>query len=266
MSGINWLDLSSPVASASVVLALVRHGELTPEQAEEWAKANGRAPFVSSIGAEPNPTEKSAWPFTLAAAWILTRDTDEAFKLWLSYKFWGRALWQKEIGDEIEKKPWHEAQTQLWRRLSCGQAHATGIKPGVSERVAIPAVEWTDLTWVRHGDNDFVSFRGGHSAVYQNVLIEAADMYRHWPPLKASEVKAAATAAAEIRCRAALVQKMRASPASRVPKKALRLEFPDVSERGFERAFAEAAEEANAPAWRAPGRPKKLAAKNAAPK
>ncbi len=251
MSEINRLDPASPKASVVDVKERVHRGELTPDQAEDWAKTHGHRPFVRPVGAEPNPAEKSAWPFTLAAAWILTRDVEEAFKLWRSHKFWGRALWQEA--------PWHKAQTELWHRLACGQAHATGIKPGATKRVAIPAVEWSDLTWMRIGQVDLISFQRGRSAVYRDVLIVAVDVYRFWPRPKPSALEAASTIADEVRCKAALVEVMRADPGNPIPKETLKLKFPGVSGHGFDRAFAEAAKEAPAPAWCAPGRRKKAA-------
>jgi len=182
MRKISWLDPTLRQADTVQVMVQVHQGKLSPEAAEEWAKANGRPPFVPAIGSAPNPMEKADWPFTLAAAWILTREPIQALKASMEYEFWGR---------DSRKQ---QAQTDLWHQLRSGQAHATGVKAGSEERVAIRAVEWNDLTWMRFGTGDIISFRGGRSAVYQDVRIEARDIYRLWPELKPSEVKAATTA------------------------------------------------------------------------
>lgn len=258
MRKISWLDPTLRQADTVQVMVQVHQGKLSPEAAEEWAKANGRPPFVPAIGSAPNPMEKADWPFTLAAAWILTREPIQALKASMEYEFWGRVLCR-----DSRKQ---QAQTDLWHQLRSGRAHATGVKAGSEERVAIRAVEWNDLTWMRFGTGDIISFRGGRSAVYQDVRIEARDIYRLRPVRKPSEVKAAATAAAETRCRQALVELMRADPGNPIPKETLKLKFPGVGGRGFERVFAEAAEEAPAPAWRAKGRRKKAAPVNATPK
>jgi len=89
MSGIGWLDPQSPDADVIRIMVQVHRGELTPDAAEDWAKANGRPPFVGAIGASPNPMETSAWPFMLGCG-----------------KVWGRALWRDA--------PWHEVQTQCY--------------------------------------------------------------------------------------------------------------------------------------------------------
>ena len=257
MIGINWLDPKRRQADAIRIMMQVHRGALTPEGAEEWAKANGRPPFVPAIGAAPNLMEKSAWPIPLAAAWILTREPVEALNAWQAYKVWGRAL--------CRDNRMYQAQTELWHQLSCGEAHATGVKPGTEERVAIPAVEWNDFTWMRIGDAAIISFHGSRRPVYLDILVEARDIYALWPKPKPSAVKAAAATAEEGRCRAALVLRMRAAPTTPVPKSLFRGEFPQLRRRAFERAYAAAAEKANAPAWRAPGRRKKRAPEIATP-
>jgi hypothetical protein len=108
---------------------------------------------------------------------------------------------------------------------------------------------------MRIGDADIISFHGSRRPVYLDILVEARDIYALWPKPKPSAVKAAA-AAEEGRCRAALVLRMRAAATTPVPKRLVRGEFPQLGRRAFERAYTGAAEEANAPAWRAPGRRK----------
>ena len=89
---ISWLDPTLRQADTVQVMVQVHQGKLSPEAAEEWAKANGRPPFVPAVGSAPNPMEKADWPFTLAAAWILTREPIQALKASMEYEFWGRAL------------------------------------------------------------------------------------------------------------------------------------------------------------------------------
>jgi hypothetical protein len=111
----------------------------------------------------------------------------------------------------------------------------------------------------RVGDVDLISFLCGRDAVYQDVLIDAGDIYRLWPATRPSADKAASIMAQESRCRAALVLRMRAAAENPIPKRTLKQDFPQLGTRAFNRAFVEAAEEAKTPAWLAPGRRKKAA-------
>jgi hypothetical protein len=57
-------------------------GRMTPEQAEDWAKANGYGPLVPQT--DDTASEFIAeryWPFALAMAWIATRDGAAAVRL-----------------------------------------------------------------------------------------------------------------------------------------------------------------------------------------
>src|ERR1017187_3085278 len=111
----SWLTPEDPQWELVAVITRVRSGAMTPEQAEDWAKAKGYDPFVP-------PTDNTAsgflaeryWPFALAMAWIATRDEAAAVRLWAEYKTWGARQF------EIEVK-FAEARDTLLKELRRGE-------------------------------------------------------------------------------------------------------------------------------------------------
>ncbi|WP_162560789.1 hypothetical protein [Methylobacterium durans] len=225
----------------------VERGEWSVTQAEEWAEAKGWElyRFVYPEAGSDRLSEPF-WPLPLATAWILSRVPDEALAAWRQYKVWGRALRREQ--------PWAEAVEELWHRLMGDALAAWGRPSGTRERVRIPAEAWLDLTWERLGSVEDVRPRHAKGISYRDVRLKAEDVRALWPAMKPGTAKAKATAAAEKDCRRELTKLMRAAPDGPTSKAALRDRFPQVSNRGFERAYRSAAQEAQAPRWQAPGR------------
>jgi hypothetical protein len=136
-------------------------------------------------------------------------------------------------------------------RLAKISAIETMVDPPATTRRVSDHVFGTRSAFVREDNrNDEVS-----------VANVARTLCAAEPVRKAASVgaeKVRTTIASENDCRLALVQLMKAQRDNPIAKSELRKRFPQVSARGWNRAYLAAATEANAPAWSAPGRrPKK---------
>ena len=132
---INWLADDAVHRAVIEIIERVHRGQMTPEEADEWALNHERAPFVAALDAgSSSPLDEPYWPIPLAAAWIISREPETAVQSWSKQKFWGRALWRTE--------PWQIGAQELWRQLMAGTITATGIKDGTSERITILPIEW----------------------------------------------------------------------------------------------------------------------------
>jgi hypothetical protein len=148
---INWLSGDSLHRDVIDIIERVQRGQMTPEEGEEWALKNERAPFVAALDTRSSsPIEEPYWPIPLAVAWIIAREPETAVRSWMRQKFWGRDLWRTE--------PWRNAAQDLWRQLMAGTLTATGTKDGASERITISPIEWNDLTWDRKGKSSASAF------------------------------------------------------------------------------------------------------------
>jgi hypothetical protein len=224
-------------------------GEITLEQAESWVAENGCETIEHALQRASSATfDEAAWPFFLAAAWVVSRDPKQAVEAWTRYRLWGRRLWRAES--------WNPVVEIILHQLRIGSLKATAIKSGERGRSEVPAVEWNDLVWKRVGFADIVAFRDSPVPVYENLLVPAADVRRLWPPEGKAEAKAKFTVANEGDCEKQLIILMREDPTQPVVKAILRDRFPQVSARGFARAYRKAALAEGCEAWIAPGRRK----------
>jgi hypothetical protein len=161
---------------------------------------------------------------------------------------------------------WVGARTSLLRALTAGKIEALGVRPDDDQRVLIPAHEWMDLRIQQRGPYDEVG-RANGSIAYRDVKVASAGMRAESeaPDKQESE---AVEPPAETRgrkrahdqqenddaCLEALKERMRANPSAPVPKKKLRLEFPEVSGRAFHHLFRQAVRETRCFAWSRAGR------------
>jgi hypothetical protein len=233
-----------------LVIERVYGGEMTPEQAEQWANQHGLAPFVLPPHELNNLSGAGRWPILLALAVIVVNNIEAGISSWKAYKFW-RPGWQPQI-------EWIRAERGLLRALAAGKISAWGINPGTLERVLIPPHEWNDLTLQRLGQVGNVLFREEQSPRYVDVLLDAEKVCAYWKLGGARIQKARSTIDVETACKRELIRLMKTRPNHPESKSELRKKFPQVPVRGFNRAYSAAVQEANAPAWGAPGRrPKK---------
>jgi hypothetical protein len=225
---------------------------MTPEQAEQWANRHALTPFVLPPHELNNLSGAGRWPILLALAVIVVNNIEAGISTWKAYKF-------PKFGPGREPQPeWIRSERDLSRALAAGKISAWGINPGTWERVLIPPHEWNDLTPQRLGQVGNVLFREEQSPRYLDVLLDAEKVRAYWKLGRAGIQKARSTIHTETALKRELIRLMKAHPEHPVPKSELRKKFPQVPVRGFNRAYSDAVQEANAPAWGAPGRrPKK---------
>jgi hypothetical protein len=210
------------------------------------------------------------WPIGLCVAWVLGGDPSEAAELYARHRL-GMGV--------IHVDGWVRARTSLLRALTGGKIEARGVRPNDDQRVSIPAHEWIDLRIQQRGPYDEVG-RADGSIAYRDVKVASAGMRVEWLAPEAAKAEApqkqeseaverpaetpAMTRAGDQRendlaCLESLKERMRANPNAPVPKKKLRLEFPEVSGRAFHQLFRQAVRETRCFAWSKAGRrsPKK---------
>jgi hypothetical protein len=133
----------------------------------------------------------------------------------------------------------------------------------------LPRATWSVYQLIVEEKNGLVRILPSNSSVSEpdtelfNLRLRRNEVLQYWPDpavLKVpSDTAHPTTAGAERRCQRWLVELMKEnSPQakSEIFSKALS-QFPNISKRGFERAWTAAIEETGAVAWRAPGRRRK---------
>lgn len=80
-----WCDRSE-------ILASVRRGEMSHEEAELRARAEGIEPFSKRPSLDDfDPFRQATWTFEMTIAWIIWRDADHVLKYWADYQ---SQVWQ----------------------------------------------------------------------------------------------------------------------------------------------------------------------------
>jgi hypothetical protein len=230
------------------VVAKVRSGQLTPAEAEAWAKEHGYFPFVfrPSDKVSTKALKESYWPFALVMAWIATREASAAMGAWNSYMTWGATQFTIE-------PLFVDAREHLLAALREGRVVASGRAELQGARRKIGAIEWVDLRLVRYGGHDRF-YRGEASVAYTDVVVNARQVRAIWPEPNPSQGKVLHTIAEETEAKRRLMTLMLERPDAPIPKPQLKPDFPGLSERGFDRIYSEAVAEAKAPAGSTPGR------------
>jgi hypothetical protein len=154
------------------IVARLRIGEITPEEAEAWARENNQPPFLSKPDAALfDPIREPYWTLAMAAAWIIWRTPNAVREHWDAYlvecKEWrfseqifpdGRreAGWDarrrnpvglsdiflkaaKSIPDDSKMRAMAEINS-LWEKLKSGQIEATGVPHHAGGRDGIPII------------------------------------------------------------------------------------------------------------------------------
>ena len=147
---------------------------------------------------------------------------------------------------------WIDAQKTLTAALASGEIESWGIPSDAHDRIAIPRQEWIDLRIAQQGPHDELSRRDGAIA-YRDVQVEAAQVRKRWPETKAMMTIRAKNERNRV-CLAKLVERMKETPNDPVPKKELKRQFSDVSDRAFDALFGQAVRESGCVAWSRGGR------------
>ena len=240
----NEEDRFEPKRDAQIEIALkAASGELTAEEAEQALAERGlKGTLGSTIQYALEATRNPYWPIGLCISWILTRELDAAAKRYARHRLWTEG-WSAD--------GWSDTLKALVRRLATGELEAVGLGCGDDQRAPIPALAWLDLRIVQRGPYDEVRRSNGAEA-YRDVKLLAQRVCELWPAMTRARESAATKRKAETQCLEALKRRMQADPDHPIPKAKLRPEWPDVSQRTFDRLHGQAARDAADRAARAP--------------
>jgi len=272
------------LARRDELISLARVGEVSPEDAEAEAAANGWAPFKRQP--EPSdfdPMRDSRWPIIMAIAWIawrdvmLVREISPAFRAectWWVFKEWKQpkgAVFVRQEGWFLEPCPQltavrlamrtspsvaqltiAESKVTLWLVLCVVVRVAEGLDAN-ARPVDIPQREWSYLDLYEERERDVLKYGAlDRFPAFTDVKLKRVDVLLSWP-LSAGTLKV------ERECMAWLVVEMEKSPLVRPKAKAeywagAQARFKSLAKRQFERAWAMAVAQTGATAWSKAGR------------
>jgi hypothetical protein len=236
-----------------VLLELVRRvhkGLTTPAEADIRLAALGYATSAAQFHElVEEEIRRPFFPFSLAMAWVSAREEPAAAQLYCLYRTWGNSLFLTEPGLV-------RSRNELLTAARQGRVDIRGRTGPSASHLKIDSLECLGLRLVRCGNHDRFS-RDDGSVAYYDVVVGAKEIRALWPKLRPVEEKKRFTMAAETAAFRRLVELMRQRPNQPSPKAEL-IKLFNISERGLNRIFSLAAEEANTPAWLAPGRRKKF--------
>jgi hypothetical protein len=196
------------------VLDRARQGEISPLDAEEWARHNDQPPFASTPTADRfDPMAEPCWSLSMAAAWIIWRAPVSVRHHWNKFRRecrdWGCKVvvypdGRKKMGWVVdERKPSSLSRTlngritgsvvvspiachrELWLRFLAGELSATGIAHGQKDRVVIPKHDWIDLEPFAPWDANAIGVKGEGKPRYNSVSVTRAEVMALWEPLPA---------------------------------------------------------------------------------
>lgn len=260
------------------ILARVRRGEITREQAEvEWKPVGWGRLAYEPPAAKHDPLKAATWTTTMTLAWIVTRDPEDV--MWFDDKFRAEVLqWRNDghgwelkqpepmtmIIGELElagdarvgpdypsrKQKVADAIAELRLQLSNGSIPATAVAAGETV-VPIPAEEWPRLVFCMDRQRDYLGFEHNLVPIYWRALLPTQKILKAWPPI----TKTRHTAGAEADRRKWLEQQVSASPTVQTITKAAFLDQAinqhSLAQRAAERVWTACVKQH--PAWRKRG-------------
>jgi hypothetical protein len=101
--------MANAIGGRSKILAAVARGRLTPEQAEEWAREKGQAPFARRPDTPGlDPMQEEHWTLPMAAACFIWRSPAAV-----------RDQWDRARNGWTQ---WHRVDRRGWRLKRFGRA------------------------------------------------------------------------------------------------------------------------------------------------
>jgi hypothetical protein len=200
------------------IMMKARHGEVSPEQAEAWARDNGHPPFASSPDpALFDPMTEPFWTMAMTAAWIMWRTPEAVRENWNAYRsecsVWRRhaasfADGRKELGWIVDRRDTvslfdtlnegarkypgplmvrspSACRGELWLRLRAGDVVATGLPHGRRARVVVPKHDWIDLDHFEPdcGGPDAIGVSLEQQPRYYDVQVPSTEVTARWEPM-----------------------------------------------------------------------------------
>lgn len=199
------------------------------------------------IGNAVSDFEKPTWTLCGTARWVAER-TREAVD-----------------GQSIDEERLVEIVLEIHEALAAGDVRAWAHTPSDPVPRELPAETWEVYQLaIKEGNRLFfiVPIRPSGSPDDEQALLDLRlsreDILRRWPNAQGkTPSREVGTVGAEYRCRAWLTDLMKTNPYKPRPKQALREEakkrFPNLGNRGFDRAWAAAVAQSGADRWSAPG-------------
>jgi hypothetical protein len=198
------------------VLNLVELGELTPAQAEAWARKNGQPPFETQPNSSDfDPMSERYWTLAMAAAWIIWRKPEAVREFWDGYRgrYWHRLRKPREPRKSPRKRGWRlvsrappspdevlikaaqedrednrlhalEATHSLIDHLEDGKLVARGIPHGQNRHVDIDPKEWIDFRpfdFHVAGEHDSIAEATATKPAYDKVRVLRTAVLELWP-------------------------------------------------------------------------------------
>lgn len=214
---------------ADELISRARIGEITPDEAEQLAKAAG----ISPLAATPPPTEydplkEGRWTLIQAIAWVAWRDVALVREQSPDYRaecsYWVFRSWNQPKGDHFQmREGWFleplypasafiltmedarmrsegslpasaclsikEAESELWRTLLEGRLIAEAFDSNGS-LIEIPAREWAHLQMFEEHDQQVLKYHPLDAVAFSKIQCKRADLMRLWPKLVAIDLDA----------------------------------------------------------------------------
>jgi hypothetical protein len=167
-------------------------------------------------------------------------------------------------GLSIDEEKLFEVLPEIHEALAAGEVSVYATTKSDPVPRQLPSETWSVYDLVVEEVNgliQIVPLSQGSSSDEQHLLnlrVKRDDVLRTWPDRSISPVVRPTTKGAENQCRRWLIEMMQKCPSQPRPKAEVRkdalLKFPNLSKRGFDRAWDAAICKTNAQQWRSPGR------------
>jgi hypothetical protein len=192
------------------ILAMVRGGEMSVEQAEQWAKANREIFSVNPDPSRFDPMKEQHWTLPMVGAWIVDRRPDAVRVVWDNYRkhqlSWrvcevqspeghrifgaelcgGAAATLREVLSESHRRTTDfKPDVELAFALRSGQLKSTGISWSRQQRVPIPKDAWLSPNPSSSGEmhEDPIYAADDRDDVYTEIEVDRDDVIGIWPEL-----------------------------------------------------------------------------------
>jgi hypothetical protein len=197
----------------------VNQGAITPDEAEQFAKAAGIPPLAG----QANPAawdffRKPYWTLPMALAWILDRNdnavNERCDDFWSSFYTWesttpevsnGRTCWRLQPGMPAtvrklvgSKVRYRSARHELWHALQQERKlEAIGTDLETGKRVVIPSYLWATLDYVVEGEAPICRSNSSKEQ-FTDVLVSSTVVRELWPEQQKKQAQTPAPSAVSV--------------------------------------------------------------------
>lgn len=192
------------------ILALVRLGKMTPNEAESWAEREGMPPIAGRPDPSAfDPMTRPSWTPLQAVAWIAYRDVekvrDASAEFRAQWSVWREVAEPDDDWTQPKRGSWLEPvpaasflesfdddalaeakEADLIASLIAGDVTCSGFMNSGGQRVIVPPIQWNDLKF-HFGADDVALVSMWQSTPiasvvhYTDLLIERERVLKLWP-------------------------------------------------------------------------------------